>query len=460
MRHIEPEPGSQLEPSPAEEQLRRENQDLKRQLQELKTRGSAHSSPPVNLWHPSGVTIWAIVLAVSVLITVAFLAGYIPLQKRRALILSEAHAQEEALPRVEVVQVGRASHASQLELPGSIQAVTEAPVLARADGYLRRRMVDIGDRVRAGQPVAEIEAPETDEQIHQAKANLLQAQAELDEALANYEQGKSAMQLARVTAQRWNNLVAKGAVSRQENDQYQTQYQTQAASLQSLEKAIAARRSNVAASEAAVARLDKVQEYRIVKAPFDGVITLRNVDVGALVNAGSTLLFRIAQTSTLRTYVNVPQANASSITPGQLAHLSVSNLPGRQFTGTVARTASSLDPTSRTLLVEVHVPNPQGLLLPGMYADVDLSYARAHPPLLIPSDALVTRGDGPVVALVRPDHTVHMANIEVGRDYGDRLEVLGGLQEDDTIIPNPGDFATEGLKVNPVAQPHSATSGR
>jgi RND family efflux transporter MFP subunit len=461
MRHIEPDqPGSEVEASTTEERLRRENQDLKRQLQELKGHGSANSAAPVNLWHPSGTAIWAIVLTVCVLITIAFLAGYIPLQKRRALILSESHEQEEALPRVEVVQVVRAPHDSQLELPGSIQAITEAPILARADGYLRRRMVDIGDRVRTGQPVAEIEAPETDEQVHQAKANLLQAQAELDEALANYEQGKSAMQLARVTAQRWNNLVAKGAVSKQENDQYQTQYQTQAASLQSLEKAIAARRSNVAAAEAAVARLDKVQEYRIVKAPFDGVITLRNVDVGALVNAGNTLLFRIAQTGTLRTYVNVPQANASSIKAGQLARLSVSNLPGREFPGTVARTANSLDPTSRTLLVEVHVPNAEGLLLPGMYAQVDLSYARAHPPLLVPSDALVTRGDGPVVALVRPDHTVHMANIDVGRDYGDRLEVLGGLQEGDTIIPNPGDFATEGLKVNPVSKAHKAASAR
>jgi RND family efflux transporter MFP subunit len=461
MRHIEPDqPGSEVEPSTTEERLRRENQDLKRQLQELKGHGSARPGPAVNLWHPSGVAIWGIVLTTAVLITIAFLAGYIPLQKRRALVLSEAQQQQEALPRVDVVQVVRAPQNSQLELPGNIQAITEAPILARADGYLRRRMVDIGDRVRAGQPVAEIEAPELDEQVRQSKANLQQAQAELDEALANYQQGKSAMQLARTTAQRWNNLVAKGAVSKQENDQYQTQYQTQAASLQSLEKAIAARRSNVSAAEAAVARLDKVQEYRVVKAPFEGVITLRNVDTGALVNAGNTLLFRIAQTATLRTYVNVPQANASSIKPGQRARLSVSNLPGRGFTGTVARTASSLDPTSRTLLVEVHVPNAEGLLLPGMYAQVDLSYVRAHPPLLVRSDALVTRGDGPVVALVRPDHTVHMANIDVGRDYGDRLEVLGGLQEGDMIIPNPGEFATEGLKVNPVSQAPDPANGR
>ena len=193
-----------------------------------------------------------------------------------------------------------------------------------------------------------------------------------------------------------------------------------------------------------------MERYRVVKAPFDGVITLRNVDVGALVTSGSTLLFRIAQTGTLRTYVNVPQVNAGSVRAGQPATLRVSNLPGREFAGTVARTANSLDPTSRTLLVEIHVPNPQGLLLPGMYARVDLSSRRINPPLLIPSDALIVRADGTTVALVRPDHTVHLQKIEVGRDYGDRLEIVSGLREGDTIIPNPGDIAREGVEVDPI----------
>jgi RND family efflux transporter MFP subunit len=466
MRHIEPDPrGSQVEAATTEERLRRENQDLKRQLDELK--GSSHAGRPTKLWHPSGLTIWSIVFGVAVLIVVAFFAGYIPLQKRRALILSEAHEQEEALPRVEVVEVGRSSHKTDLELPGNIQAITEAPILARADGYLLRRMVDIGDRVRAGQTVAEIEAPELDEQVRQAKANVQQAQAAVDQALANYEQGKSSMELARVTAERWKRLATRGVVSPQENDQYQAQYRMQVASVQSLEKAIAAQRGNVSAAEASVARLEKLDGYRVVKAPFDGVITVRNVDVGALVNAGNTLLFRIAQTGTLRTYVSVPQANAGSIRPGQMAHLTVSNLPGRQFTGTVARTANALDPTSRTLLVELHVPNAEGVLLPGMYAQVDLSSTRTDPPLLIPSEALISRGDGAGVALVRPDHTVHLQKIQVGRDYGDRLEVIGGLQDGDTIIPNPGDAAREGIKVNPVSlaqkaseQPAPASAGK
>jgi multidrug efflux pump subunit AcrA (membrane-fusion protein) len=459
-------PESEMEAATTEERLRRENQELKRQLQNLTgvSHGSPHAGPPTKLWNPSSVTIWSIALLVLAAFVLAFFAGYIPLRKRNALNVSDAQQQEEALPRMEVVEVGRSARTSEMELPGNIQAITEAPILARADGYLLRRMVDIGDRVRSGQPVAEIEAPELDEQVHQARANLQQARAALDEALANYEQGKSNKEFAGITADRWNRLAAKGAVSRQENDSYQAQSRALNANLQSLEQAIAAQRSTVAAAEASLARLDKLQGYRLVKAPFDGVITLRNVDVGALVNAGNTLLFRIAQTDTLRTYVNVPQANTGSIRPGQTAHLSVSNLPGRQFTGTVARTANALDPNSRTLLVEVHVPNADGALLPGMYAQVDLNSTRANPPMLIPSEALIVRADGVRVALVRPDHTIHFQKIQIGRDYGDRLEVSGGLKEGDVIIPNPGDVAREGLKIDPVAlaqkaSPQSAPTG-
>jgi len=452
MRHIDPNlPGS-------EETLLQENQDLKRQLQELKGAGHSpkHAGVPIAIWHPSPVTIWAIVLGVAVLAVVAFFGGYIPLQKRQAVLVTEAHEQDQALPRVDVVEVGRSSQKSELALSGNIQAMTEAPILARADGYLQKRMVDIGDRVRAGQPVAEIDAPELEDQVRQAKATLAQAQAGLDQAQANYEQGKSSMELARITAERWKGLTAGGVVSRQDNDQYQAQYQMQVSSVQSLEKAVAGQRSNITAAEASLTRLVNLEAYRVVKAPFDGVITLRNVDVGALVNAGTTLLYRIAQTGTLRTYVNVPQVSASSVKVGQTARLNVSNLPGRTFTGTVARTASSLDPTSRTLLVELHVPNEDGVLLPGMYAQVDLSSVRVDPPLVIPSEALISRGEGPGVATVRADHTVHIQKIQVGRDYGDRLEVLGGLQEGDTIIPNPGDYAREGLKVSPVSQTQQA----
>jgi RND family efflux transporter MFP subunit len=445
MKHAEPD-------QPGLSDLLKENEDLKRQIEQLKGagNGSSHAGPSPKVWRPSGIAIWAIFLTVFVLVLVAFISGYIPLQKRRNLIEGEAREQQRALTRVEVMQVGRSSDKSVIELPGSIQAITEAPILARADGYLQRRMVDIGDRVRTGQPVAEIDAPEMDEQIHQAQASLQQAKAAVDQAAANYERGQADENLAKVTADRWAALLLKGVVSRQENDRYQSEYHALAAATKALEKALAAERSNVAAAEANLARLDKVQSYRVVKAPFDGVITLRNVDVGALVNAGNTLLFRVAQIDTLRTYLNVPQVNASEVRTGEPARLSVSNLPGRQFAGAVARTANALDPASRTLLVEVHVPNPDGALLPGMYARVELIGGRSNAPLRIPSDALIVRGEGTEVAVVRDGRTVHLQKIEVGRDYGDRLEVVSGLSEGETIIANPGDVVREGLQVQPV----------
>jgi RND family efflux transporter MFP subunit len=427
-------------------QLRQEVEDLKRQLKEHQGKQSG------GLWHPSRAVIWGIGLCITALVIAAFFAGYIPLRARNILIRSEASQQATALPRVDVIQVGRASTMSELDLPGNIQAITEAPILARADGYLERRMVDIGDRVQAGQPVAAIAAPELDEQVRQLKAALQQAREGLDQALANLEQGKANLELARVTAERWAKVVARGGVSKQENDQYQAQYQAQVAAAQSLEKAVSAQRSNVAQAEANVAHMDEMQGYRVVKAPFAGVITLRNVDVGALVSAGNTLLFRIAQTGTLRTFVNVPQTNASTIRPGQGARLKVSNLPGREFTGSVARTANALDPTSRTMLVEIQVPNADGALLPGMYAQVQLSDARMYTPVVVPGDSLQVGADGTKVALLRPDHTVHFQPIEVGRDYGDKLEVLSGLSEGDTIIPKPGDAIREGVKVDPVGK--------
>jgi RND family efflux transporter MFP subunit len=446
MRYTEPNP-----PETTEEQLRKQVQDLQRQLREQKRQ--EHSSLPTKRWHPSGLTITAIFLAITVLIVVAFFAGYIPLQKRETLIQAEALEQDQALPRVEVIQVARSNGQSELQLPGNVQAVTEAPILARADGYLSRRLVDIGDRVRAGQPLAEIEAPELDQQLRQAQSAVQQAQASLEQALANYEQGKANLELARVTAGRWKSLAEQGIVSKQDDDQYQAQLTAQTANVQALEKAIAAQRSSVAAAEANVARLNEVLGYRVVKAPFDGVITVRNLDTGALVVSGTTLIYRIAQTGRLRTYVNVPQANANMVHQGQAASLTISSMPGRRFPGTVARTANALDPSSRTLLVEVEVPNTDGTLFPGMYAQVDLSSARANAPVLIPPEALIFRAEGTQVALVRDDHTIHLQKVMVGRDYGDKLEITEGLREGDTIIANPGDSTREGARIEPVSPP-------
>ena len=446
----------QTEPNrPDISDLLRENEDLKRQIQALKSaeNGASKAEHQGNVWRPSATAIWAIFLGMMVLVIIAFLAGYRPLVARRNLIAAEAREQDRVLPRVEVVEVRRAQDKTVIELPGNIQPVTEAPILARADGYLKRRLADIGDRVHNGQLLAEINAPEIAEQIQQARATLQQTQASVDQAVANYERGQADEELARVTAGRWAALLGKGVVSRQENDTYQSQYRSLTAATKALEKALAVQRSNVAAAQANLARLNTLESYLSVKAPFDGVITVRNLDIGALVNAGSTLLFRIAQISTLRTYVNVPQSNASDVRAGQVAHLTVPNLPGREFSGTVARTANALDSASRTLLVEIQVPNPAGALLPGMYARVDLFGGSSDRPLRIPSDALIVRGEGTEVAVVRNGHTVHLQKIEVGRDYGASLEVTGGLSEGDMIIANPGDVVREGSQVQAVSAP-------
>ncbi len=457
MRYTEPNP-----PEPedlalideVEDGLRREIQALKRQVEEqkrlldLKT-ASSHAgpnSPP----RPSRTGLWLMAFTIVLIIAAAFFAGYIPRAHRETLIGAEAAAQEQALPVVSVVRVARSASNSELELPGNIEAVTEAPILARADGYIKKRYVDIGDRVTEGQLLAELEAPELDQQVQQARASLQQAQAALEQSTANYEQGKANTELANVTAKRWTNLATKGVVSKQENDQFQAQYRSQAANLQALEKAIAAARSNVASAEANLSRLQSMQGYEAVKAPFAGVVTLRNVDVGTLVSTGTTLLFRIAQTNVLRTYVNVPQADADSIRVGQKAQLKISDRPGRSFTGVVTRTANSLDPASRTLLTEVQVSNTNGALMPGTYALVDLDSSRTHPPLLLPSGAFVVRADGTQVAVVSPNHTVHFQKIQVGRDYGDRIEVTSGLEDGASVIVNPADAVREGVKVNPV----------
>ncbi len=432
-----------------EQQLRREVEELKRQLG-LRARPPA-GVPPIR-WRPSGTTISALLLGFLVLLVGAFVAGYMPLQKREATLRAEAQAEEKALPHLDVMRVAQAAGQNEIKLPGTMQAVTEAPILGRADGYLKRRLVDIGDRVQAGQVLAEIDAPELDQQIHQAEAAVEQGQAATEQAEASLEQGKANRELARITSQRWKILAERGISSQQDSDQYQAQLAAQDASVRALEKAVAAQRSNVSAARANLARLQQVQGYRLVKAPFDGVITLRNVDVGALVSTGNTLLYRIAQTRTLRTYVNVPQAGANSVHVGQGATLTVSNFPGRSFRGSVTRTANALDPASRTMLVEIGVPNADGSLIPGTYAEVDLSGSPANPPLVVPAAAIIFRTDGPQVAVVQPDATVHLQKVAIGRDYGDRVEILQGLADGATIVMVPGDAAREGAKIVPIVR--------
>lgn len=429
----------------SEEQLRREVEELKRQLAEQR-KLSGHTA---ETRRPSFGTLLTVFLILGALAVAGYYFGYLPRQKREDVLAAESKSGGAALPVVNVEPVTRSSNKANLVLPGNIQAVTEAPVLARASGYVKKRNVDIGDRVQAGQVLAEIEAPEIEQQIRQATAAVDQANAAVQQAEASLQQGRSNLHLAEVTKDRWQKLSDKGVVSRQENDTYQMQWQAQQANVQALEKAVAAAQSNGAAAQANVARLKDMQSYQTVRAPFAGVITLRNVDDGVLVTEGSTMLFRIAQTDRLRTYLNVPQADAGDIHVGQKATVQVADLGGRTFPGTVTRTASSLDPSSRTLLVEVQVANPGRVLLPGMYSQVDLAVPRKDPPLSIPGDTLVIRGDGTQVAVVADDGTVHYQRIELGRDFGDHLEVVEGLREGEWLAVNPSDQVREGGKVKP-----------
>lgn len=433
-----------------EEELRAEIEDLKRQLKDHKP-GHAGTHVLEHPPRPRNGRILGLLLLIAVIFVIAFFVGYLPRHRTELQLVTEAHTQQESLPEVSVTAAVHGKGIGNLVLPGNIQAVTEAPILARAEGFVQRRYVDIGDRVNAGQLMADIQAPDLDQQVVQARAAVQQAQADLERATAALEQGKANENLAKVTATRWDNLAHRGVVSRQENDQYQAQYLAQSANVRALDRAVAAARGNVAASQANVARLTELQGYLQVRAPFAGVITLRNVDVGALVNTGSTLLFRIAQTNPLRTYVNVPQGDASEVTVGQTATLSTSDLPDRKFNGAVTRTANALDPASRTLLVEIQVPNPDGKLLPGTYVQVDLNLPRKDPPLLIPSDTLVVRSNGTLVARVGADNAVHFQSITVGRDLGERIEVLSGLKAGQRVIVNPNDSVQEGVKVHPVA---------
>lgn len=438
-----------------EERLRAEIENLKRQLEEQKKLHPSGANSGVKSRPSAGMLLFLAVLTI-VLIVVGFFVGYLPRQRREDVLAAESRDAVKSLPLVNVAKVSRSRASTQLVLPGNIQAVMEAPVLARASGYIKKRYVDIGDRVKTGQVLAEVEAPELDQQILQATAGLEQTRSAVQQSEAALQQGRSNENLARVTAQRWDNLQKRGVVSRQENDTYQAQYVSQQANVQALERAVAAMRSTVSAAEANLGRFNQLKTYQTVRAPFDGVITLRNVDTGALVNEGSTLLFRIAQTGELRAYVNLPQSEADSVRVGQQAIITVAELPERKFKGTVARTANALDPATRTLLTEIQVPNQDGRLMPGMFAQVDLAVPRKNPPLMIPGDTLVVRSDGPQVAVLQPDGTVHFTLIQLGRDYGDHLEVLAGLEEGQDLIVNASDAVREGVKVRAVAPPEDS----
>ncbi len=410
---------------------------------------------PVHSPHRSGLA--RMVKTVVVLAVLAAL-GWVIFRGIQSRIHTAAQVKQEtqylAVPTVSVVKPRLGSATNEIVLPGNIQAFMDSPVYARASGYVKAWYTDIGTRVKSGQPLAEIDAPELDQQVSQAKGTLSQAQAAVEQAGANLQQGRANEELARVTAQRWSNLVAKGAVSRQENDTYQAQYQAQAANVQALEKAVAAAHSNLAVAQANLGRLEDLQAFKIVRAPFDGIITARNTDYGALINAGNMgpaqELFHIAAIKKLRVFVNIPQAYTRSAVQGTPAELTVAEFPGRRFRGQLVRTAEAMDAGTRTLLAEVDLDNSSGELRPGAYAEVHLMLAASTRSVIVPVSAILFRQEGLRLGVLRDGNKVQLMPVVLGKDYGTEVEVVSGITADDQVITDPPDSLISGATVRVV----------
>jgi membrane fusion protein (multidrug efflux system) len=342
-------------------------------------------------------------------------------------------AANDTIPTVNVVTVTRAVAASSLTLPGTLQPAHQAAIYARGTGYVKKFLVDIGSTVRAGQLLGIIETPDLDQQLAQARAILAQDQ--------------SMLALNRTEDQRWQQMVRDSVVTVEQYDQKRQAYQGSQAA--------------VLGDQANVDRLTALVGFERILAPFDGVITSRNIDVGAFVTAtggqsatlpsGSsvapTSLFGITQTDTMRVYLSVPETDAPSVRVGETAQIVVSELPNDAFTGRVVRTARAVDPASRTLLTEVQIVNTAGKLVPGMYARVTLGFDRQTPPLTVPASAVLFLPEGLTVAEIGSDHVVHRHVIDVGRDFGSYFEVLSGVSEGTLLLDNPSDAVPNGTRV-------------
>lgn len=392
-------------------------------------------------------------IGVLVLLVILLIVGYLPRRERNRALAATLKHEKTTLLEVNVAEARGTPSNSDLELPGNITPITEAVINARAEGYLRKRYVDIGDRVRKGQMLAEVEAPELDQQVQQGRASVSQSQANLGRAQHAVTQAQANLHLAEVTVQRWKALVDRGVVSKQEFDQKQAQFESDQSAVESARSDVRAAEDNVRASQANLQRLLDLQGYQKITAPFAGVVTARNVDVGALISTnGSTPLFKIAQTDVLRIMIDVPEQSSPFIKVGEPAEITLQEFAGRKFLGRVSRTANALDANTRTLPTEVQVPNHDLTLLPNMYAKVNLIGARTTPALMIPGDALIVRPEGTQVAMLASGNHVHFQPVEVGRDYGPEIDIRSGLKAGEKVILNPTDDVREGIQVNPVLQ--------
>jgi RND family efflux transporter MFP subunit len=331
--------------------------------------------------------------------------------------------QSLAAQTVNVIHPQRGQSSSDLTLPGMIQAFSQSPIYARVDGYVRTWYVDIGAHVTKGQLLAEIDAPEVDQQLNQARAMLKQAETSLA--------------LAKVTAPRYQELIKTNSVSQQEVDQNNQN--------------LAAQEANVQAATAAVSRLEQMQGFEKILAPFDGVITQRKTDFGDLVNAGNAgvgrELFQISQNNIVRVFVTVPEEFTQQVQPGTKASMELTSVPNRHFAADVTRTTDAIDPNSRTLTVELDVPNPSGELLPGAYANVHFQLPLNVVPLVLPASTILFQAEGPQIGVVNSQAQVELRKVTLGHDFGDTIEVLNGVRQADAVIANPPDSLTNGMHV-------------
>ena len=372
-----------------------------------------------------------------VFVVVLVVLGALVMFQRRSQFQALAENTETlAVPTVAVIHPLTESRAEDLVLPGTLQAYVESPIYARTNGYLVKWYHDIGSRVNKGDLLADIETPEVDQQLMQAKADLVTAQAN--------------EHLSEITEARYSELLKTDGVSKQEVDNATGD--------------LAAKKAIVQSSEANVRRLQELKSFQKVYAPFTGVVTQRNVDIGTLINAGnggtSQQLFYLAQTDPIRVYVNVPESYAPSIHKGLGAFLELAQYPGQRFQGEVVRTAEAIDLATRTLLTEVDVPNKSGLLLPGGYAQVHLEVHVQGDRLQVPVNALLFRSEGLRAVVIDANHRVRLQALSIGRDYGTSLEVLTGLRPDDWIVLNPPDSIESGeeVRVREVKDPLAATA--
>ncbi len=371
-------------------------------------------------------------LLIGAVLLVLVTAGAVTLLTRQTEANALAKETEAvSVPAVAVVQPVSESTTDELVLPGNLQAYEESPIFARTNGYLVRWNKDIGSKVNKGELLATIDTPEVDQELSQARASR--------------EQIKAQLELAKISAERWTNLRKSDSVSQQEADQQTSGYQQAQA--------------NLAAAEANVRRLEQLESFKNIYAPFSGVLTRRNVDPGALINAGAQTtgkeLFDIARVDPLRVFVNVPQAYAPSIKTGMKATITLQEFPGQKFAGSIARTADAIDPATRTLLSEVDVPNRDGKLLPGSFGQVHFAAGTNIPRLTVPVNTMLFRAEGPRVAVVDQDGKVHLRSITIGRDFGASLEILGGIDPMDRVIMNPADSLEEGQQVH-IAKPQGS----